>query len=76
MTFADDVSNLSRNFSGCENAFHQLYNEDKDIGLFFNVGKTVVVAFSFKETNGRTFIFLANTQIPPFQICVYLRMSI
>ena len=51
MTFLDGVLNLSRTFNGCENAFHQLYNEYKDIGLSFRVEKTIVVAFNFKESN-------------------------
>ena len=55
ITFADDVLNLSRTFSGCENAFNQLYNEYKNIGLSFNVEKTAVVAINFKETNGPIF---------------------
>ena len=64
ITFADDVLNLSRTFSGCENAFNQLYNEYKNIGLSFNVEKTAVVAFNFKETNGPIFLSLANVQVP------------
>ena len=55
---ADDVLNLSRTFSGCENAFNQLYNEYKNIGLSFIVVKTAVVAFNFKETNGPIFFFI------------------
>jgi len=37
MTFADDVLNLSCIFSGCENAFNQLYNEYQDTGLFYSM---------------------------------------
>jgi len=55
MTFADDVLNLSRIFGGCENARHELYDGYKDIGLSFNVEKTIVVTFNFKEKNGPTF---------------------
>ena len=67
MTFADDVLNLSRTFSGCENAFNQFYNEYNNIGLSFNVEKTAVVAFNFKETNDPIFLSLANVQVPLFQ---------
>jgi len=59
MTFADDVLTLGRTFSGRENTFHQLYNEYKDIGFSFNIEKTAIVAFNFKETNGPHFFILS-----------------
>ena len=57
--FADDVLNPSHSFSGCENMFNQLYNGYKNIGLSFNVEKTAVVAFNFKETNGPIFFIFS-----------------
>ena len=62
--FAYDVLILSHTYSGWENAFHQLYNEYKDIGLSFNLEKPAVVAFNFKETYGPTVESTANTQDP------------
>ena len=58
ITFADDVLNLSCTFSGCKNAFNQLYNEYENIGLSLNVEKTAVIAYNFKETNGLFFFYL------------------
>ena len=42
-----------------ENVFNQLYNEYKNIGLSFNIEKTAVVAFNFKDTNGPIFFIFS-----------------
>ena len=46
--------------------FNQLFNENKGIGLSFNVEKTAVLAFNFKETNGPIFLSLAKAESAPF----------
>ena len=42
INIADDVLNLSRTFSGCENAFNQLYNDIKILRLLSMLKKLLL----------------------------------
>jgi len=75
LTYADDILNLSRTFSGCENTSLKLKLEYRQISLSFNGDKTVAIDLNLKGCSDKS-LQLTETCVPLPKSLIYLKMPI
>ena len=74
--FADDVINITRVLSCLEENFALLQKSFNNIGLDFNLSKSEVLLFNWKNSKHTSSIRLVNHDVVPSQSITYLGLPI